>query len=188
MFAILNLLVRNRFLVQLFVSLCLLAGLVITAQAATFPVTTAADNGDNVNPTPGSLRAAIIDANNTLGSDTITFSIGSGPQTITPASALPPITDPLIIDGTTQPGFAGAPIIEISGVNAGQSVNGLNIAAGNCIIRGLVINRFATGAGIVVGGSGGSTIAGSAAANPGSASANPGAARSKARRRITSPP
>jgi hypothetical protein len=159
MFAIPSLLVRNR-LVQLFFSLCLLAGSVITAQAATFPVTTVADNGDNVNPTAGSLRAAIIDANNTIGADTITFSIGSGPQTITPASALPSITDPLIIDGTTQPGFAGAPIIEISGASAGANVTGLSIVAGDCVVKGLVINRFAGSYGIEVGGTGNNIISG----------------------------
>src|SRR5215831_266466 len=49
------------------------------AQAATFHVTTTVDNGNNSNPTAGSLRKAIIDANNTAGTDTIDFNIpGSG--------------------------------------------------------------------------------------------------------------
>jgi phosphoglycolate phosphatase-like HAD superfamily hydrolase len=40
---------------------------------STFTVFTAADNGDNVNPTPGSLRAAIKAANASLGQDYIEF-------------------------------------------------------------------------------------------------------------------
>ena len=51
-----------------------------------FAVTTAADNGDNANPTPGSLRAAINNVINDTGNpnaDTITFAIGTGPVTIT---------------------------------------------------------------------------------------------------------
>src|SRR5947209_4499764 len=58
-------------------------------------------------------RAAIEQANASAGTDTVDFGIGSGTQTISPASALPTITDPLIIDGTSQPGFSGSPIIEI---------------------------------------------------------------------------
>src|SRR3982074_1304992 len=61
---------------------------------ATFPVTTAADNGNDLSPTPGSLRAPILSANTSPGADTVTFTIpGVGVQTISPASALPAITD-----------------------------------------------------------------------------------------------
>ena len=53
----------------------------------------------------GSLRDAIICANNSPGTDTIDFNIpGTGPHTIQPLSDLPWITDPVIIDGYTQPG------------------------------------------------------------------------------------
>ena len=151
---------RNRSSFQLVFSLCLLAGLAWSAQAATFTVTTAADNGDNVNPTPGSLRATINSANNTPGTDKISFSIGTGIQTITPLSALPKVTDPVIIDGTTQPGFAGSPIIEVSGASAGQNVIGLNIAAGNSTIKGLVINGFSGNAGIDLNGLGNNVVCG----------------------------
>ena len=55
-------------------------------------------------------------ANSFGGSNMITFNIGGGGlQTIHPASALPEITNTLTIDGTTQPGFNGTPIIEIKG-------------------------------------------------------------------------
>src|SRR5205823_6240960 len=61
-----------------------------------------------------SLREAITAANNTLDGasgivDQIQFAIaGAGLQTITPASALPSITDAVIIDGTTQSGYSAA--------------------------------------------------------------------------------
>src|SRR3954471_15548394 len=71
------------------------------ARAATFTVTTTNDTG------AGSLRQAITDANATDGVDTIQFAITDPPagvRTITPATALPPITRPVIIDGYTQAG------------------------------------------------------------------------------------
>ena len=105
-----------------------------TAPQATFTVTNANDAG------AGSLRQAIQDANTSPGADTITFNIIGGPTTITPVSPLPEIIDAITIDGSTQPGFAGTPIIEINGERANGE--GLFITAGNSVVRGLVINRF----------------------------------------------
>src|SRR5258707_118181 len=102
----------------------------------TYSVMTTADTG------AGSLRQAILDANANPDADSIAFAIppadpanppASPLQTITPASPLPAITDPVSIDGTTQPGYVGAPVIELSGW-------GLSIGAGNCTIRGLNIH------------------------------------------------
>jgi hypothetical protein len=90
----------------------------------------------------GSLRQAILNANATPGINTIAFSIGTGIQTIMPASALPTITNPAIIDGSTQPGFSGTPIIVLDGSQAGANVNGLTITAGTSIVRDLVIDHF----------------------------------------------
>ncbi len=102
---------------------------------------------------PGSLRQAILDANASSGSDTIEFAIGGGgAQSLQPQSALPTIINPLVIDGTTQPGFAGSPIIQLTGIDAGASTHGLLITADDCVVRGLVINRF-TGSGIFLEGS-----------------------------------
>src|SRR6185436_1673885 len=92
----------------------------------------------------GSLRQAIMDSEGNAGVDTIRFVIGIGPQTITLATPLPTITDPVIIDGTTQPGFTSAPIIELNGVNLGGGSSGLLINAGSSTVKGLVINRFNT--------------------------------------------
>ena len=101
-----------------------------------FVVTNTNDNG------PGSLRQAILDANANFGADLINFSIGSGPQTIKPEIPLPPITDAVTIDGTSQPGFAGKPIIELTGREPDFAGPGLDITASNSVVRGLVINRF----------------------------------------------
>ncbi len=118
----------------------------LTKAAVTFVVNTTADHDDGscAQGVGGdcTLREAIIAANNTPGADEIRFNIGGGgAQTISPTSALPTITDPVVIDGTTQPGFAGTPLIELNGANAGI-VNGLTITAGNSTVQGLVINRF----------------------------------------------
>ncbi|MBD1906589.1 DUF4347 domain-containing protein [Funiculus sociatus GB2-A5] len=103
----------------------------------------------------GSLRQAIINANAFSGTNTIGFQIGSGLQTITPLSALPTINDSVIIDGTTQPGFSGTPIIQLSGSGTGA---GLTITAGDSTVRGLIINRFQDG--IELSGGGNNVIAG----------------------------
>src|SRR5579885_2666223 len=66
---------------------------------STITVTNTNDSG------PGSLRQAILDANASPGTQTIAFNIpGTGVHTISPASALPGITDPVTIDGYTQTG------------------------------------------------------------------------------------
>src|SRR3954470_24189226 len=120
-----------------------------------YTVTNANDSGT------GSLRQAIKDANAHLGADQISFNIGGGGlRTISPTSALPTITDPVTIDASTQPGFAGRPLIEIRGDRAGtSSVNGLRVDAGSSTIKGLIINRF-SGYGIFLYGKGSNAIRG----------------------------
>ncbi len=65
------------------------------------------------NSGPGSLRAAITTANATPGGDTIDFTVHG---VITLASALPSITRPVVIDGTSAPTYAtgGAPVVEVN--------------------------------------------------------------------------
>ena len=98
-----------------------------------------------------SLREAINASNASAGTpDIIGFQIaGAGPHTITPASPLPTITDPVTIDGYTQPGASANTLavgndavllIELNGND--QNFVGLLITAGNSTVRGLVINRF----------------------------------------------
>ena len=105
-----------------------------------------------------SLRQAIILSNINPGPDTIDFKIaGTGVQTITPASALPVITDQVVIDGFSQPGYAGSPLIEINGASTDCPADGLTIYAGGSTVQGLAINRF-SGNGIVLARNGGNTI------------------------------
>src|SRR5687768_17008647 len=92
-----------------------------TAPAADFTVSNTSDTGS------GSLRQAIVDANGTPGADRIVFNIvPGGSQTITLASGLPSVNEQTEIDGTTQPGWFGPPLIELSG--GGTVAFGLDIA------------------------------------------------------------
>ena len=80
-----------------------------------------------------------------------------GVATIAPASALPAISSPAVLDAQKQPGWGSAPIVELNGSGAGAGVNGLAISGGGSTVNGFVINRFG-GAGIALTGSGGNTI------------------------------
>jgi titin len=134
---------------------------------------------------PGSLRQAILDANaDTDPTSTINFNIGEGgAQTIT-SSALPSITHSTLLDGWTQPGWSGTPLIELNGSAAGAGSDGLTITAANCTVRGVVVNQWA-GSGIVITGSGatgnvvegnyiGTNAAGTAALGNGSSASDAG--------------
>ncbi len=107
---------------------------------STFLVNNTGDSG------PGSLRQAILESNGATGAtNTIDFGIpGSGVQTIMPLSSLPTIANPVLIDGESQPGYAGMPLIEINGSQAGV-VDGLTITAPNVTVRGLDIDNFSVG-------------------------------------------
>ncbi len=114
-----------------------------------------------------SLREAITAANNTAngvgGADRIYFNIaGVGPYSISVTAALPTITQTLIIDGTTEPDFAGTPVIELNGAGAGAGVDGLSLADGSdgSTIRGLAISRFTNHGIYIAAGADGNTIAG----------------------------
>ena len=120
---------------------------------ATFSVRTTVDSG------VGSLRQAIQDADASSGVDTIRFQVGTGARTINLASPLPQITEGLIIDGTSQAGYAGKPLIELNGASAGAGANGLLVGGSDVIIKGLVINRF-DGNGIRIVSGGNATITG----------------------------
>lgn len=122
--------------------------------SCTITVTNNNDSGS------GSFRQSLIDANNATGVDVMCFSIGSGVKTIPVSSSFPfpAITDPVIIDGTTQPGYVGTPLIEINGADAGN-VNGLQVSAGSSTLKGLVVNNF-YGDGILLDTAGSNVIVG----------------------------
>jgi uncharacterized repeat protein (TIGR01451 family) len=115
---------------------------VVTTQSAM--IFTVLNNADS---SLGSLRQAIMDANTNPGADTIIFMDGTGPQTINLTSPLPAITEAVTIDGTSQPGFAGSPLIELNGFVVPAGGSGLSITSGNCTVRALVINRFTDNSG-----------------------------------------
>ena len=65
-----------------------------------------------------------------------------GVATYTPNPALPIVIDPVVLDASLQPGYAGSPIIEIDGSAAGANVSGFHISAGGSTVRGFVIHSF----------------------------------------------
>ncbi|WP_165247709.1 Calx-beta domain-containing protein [Paludisphaera soli] len=124
---------------------------------ATFLVETTADDG------PGSLRWALsqADADEDAGPSLIRFAIpGEGLRTIRLESPLAPITRPVLIEGRSQPGYQGSPLIRLDGSHAGAGagpVDGLVVAGGRSVVAGLVITGF-SGAGIVLTGGGGDFV------------------------------
>src|SRR5262249_35605274 len=113
---------------------------------STFTVLNTNDDG------PGSLRQAILDTNVSSGPDIIQFNIaGGGLPPLRPRPRLPVVPPPVTIDGTTQPGYAGSPLIELNGAAAGAGVTGLTITAANSVVRGLVINGFGSSAILLTG-------------------------------------
>ncbi|MBX3010787.1 MAG: Ig-like domain repeat protein [Caldilineaceae bacterium] len=148
-------------------TLAALGNLVVgrTAYAAgPYVVNSTGDDGD-LNPGDGlcesdtggtcTLRAALQEANHAPYYEypvSIHFNIpGSGPHTIQPATPLPGIIVPVVIDGTTQPGSScwtdeQPAVLQIELDGSVAENNGLEISSiGNSTIRGLVINRFSVG-------------------------------------------
>lgn len=128
----------NRFaLAPLLGAIVLLLSAALPLFAATRTVTNTNDSG------PGSLRQALLEAES---GDRIEFAIGSGPQTIQPLTDLPQNGKYVIVDGTTQPGYSGQPLIELTGnypfTNIGLHLNGEVI--------GLAITGF-EGAALIIG-------------------------------------
>lgn len=146
-----------------------LLGVASPARAsATYTVNSTGDDGDvgpsdvcNTAPFPVgtepecTLRAAIQTANAHAGADTIDFNIGgSGVKTISPATSLPIISEPVFIDGYSEPGASentqasrdnAILLIRLDGANAAGIATGLTITTDTCLVRGLSITRFGYG-------------------------------------------
>jgi hypothetical protein len=141
---------------------------------AAFAVTNVNDSGS------GSLRAAVVAANNNPGKDDITFAIaGSGVHTIAFQSLLPTITDSVTIDGFTQPGSqpnSAGPgqannavhtiVLDGSALLGYNFPSALTITAGNSVVRGLSVQKF-RGVGIVFNSLGGNAAVGNLVKNTG---------------------
>jgi len=124
------------------------------------------DGDGNADGTPDrlSLREAIIQANLHAGRDRVEFNIpeGSGwAHTIRPTSPLPVITDPIIIDGYSQPRSTPATaderavlpiallgnLLDPDAQYPPHSPVGLHITAGHSLVQGLVIDAFRNSSG-----------------------------------------
>lgn len=129
------------------------------ADSAVFVVNTAGNADDSVidgscdtDPAPGlqcTLRAALQEANANPGTDTIQFALPA-PYTITlTADGLPAITDPVLIDGTSLPGYdpSAGTIVRIDGsADTTQYSADFDLAAGasGTTISGLEIENAAS--------------------------------------------
>lgn len=136
-----------------------LAGLLTTgAYAQTTYTVDATSDGADADTADGvcddgagacTLRAAIEQANATAGLDSIHFALpGAGVHTVQPAT-LPEITDPVVLDGYTQPGASPNSNDPDQGSNAVILIEldasltngtGLDISAGGSTVRGLAIH------------------------------------------------
>lgn len=96
---------------------------------------------------PCTLRAAIMEANAHPGTDTIRFALsGSAPHVISPMAELPEITDPVVIDGSTQPGFVDLPVVVLRGNHAPPHARGLVVTSGSTVVRSMEISLFGSSA------------------------------------------
>ena len=121
--------------------------------------TSLADSG------PGTLRQALIDANDAPDSNVIRFQFpGAPPYTIHLLSPLPPLSDTVLLDGASQPGFLLSPVVVLDGAGPPEgfvpagATTGLVLASPGNVVRGLVLNGFDVG--ILVANSSGNVIEG----------------------------
>lgn len=89
----------------------------------------------------GSFRQAILDANASGVPNVIAFQVSTGAFVLAPLSTYPAISNTVFIDGTTQPGYAGRPLVQIDGSKIGSNGDGLQLTGGSSTIRGLAIFR-----------------------------------------------
>lgn len=120
---------------------------VASTPIVTYVVNSTADPGNGIcDATECTLREAIVAANRSSGGDLIAFNIpgipGPLPRPIQPQTPLPPITDPVTVDGRTQPGASGGPVIVLDGIRLTEPSDGLAILSNDSTARGLVIHRF----------------------------------------------
>jgi uncharacterized repeat protein (TIGR01451 family) len=113
----------------------------VTVSGATVVVTNTNDSG------AGSLRQALLDAQSAVCTSpcAITFNIPAPPFVIQPATNLPGVASNTTVDGTTQPGYAGIPIVEVDG-NLISSGGTFILGGTNAKLTGLAITNSNAGA------------------------------------------
>ena len=139
----------------------------MTVNSGTPPTFTVNSTGDGSDATAGdgqcdtggtnsqgadecTLRAA-IEETNALSGATVDFAIPTTESgysasplsyTLTPASPYPLITEPIVLDATTQTGYSGDPIIELDGTGATGASGGLVLRSNDSTIRGFSVHSF----------------------------------------------
>jgi CSLREA domain-containing protein len=109
-----------------------------------------ADDG-TCDSTHCSLREAIHAANAFPGFNGIYFDIPGGGVRIIQTAGLPAVTDATLIDATTQPGYSGAPLIELRPAGA-HTGTGLSVRGEGSSVKGFSIVNFNLGVEIRDGG------------------------------------
>src|SRR3954468_19833244 len=113
-----------------------------------------ADLSDDVCRTPSgscTLRAAVEQSNASAGRDRIAFDLPSGGTTIALLRNVPAIADGVDVDGTTQSGYAGDPVVRIvqgsgcqqflgGGQLCASSTTGFTVQAAGTTIEGLAFD------------------------------------------------
>lgn len=117
---------------------------------ATFTVTSNSDVPVVMGTT---LRQAITEADLIPGPNTIKFDLPAGDTTIEPLLPLPAVTTQTVIDGTTQPGYSGTPIVWIEATSTSSGGNGLTLDANSSGVKGLSVTGFFGGSGVEMAGS-----------------------------------
>lgn len=138
----------------------------VITKVDTFTVTSSGDNKLGFNPRvgagTGTLRQAIVDADADASGRpiTINFNVAGGGQGIYLKASLPAITRAMTINGLTEPGSAGHPIMTVDGsdvltpMTGVPTVDGLNIAGpGSVTVEGLQFSQLKVGVSIAAGSS-----------------------------------
>jgi hypothetical protein len=110
--------------------------------AVTYTVTSTSGSSS----TAGSLPWAVQQANNRIGLDFIVFNIpGSGVHVITVGTTLF-LNDQVVVDGTSQPGYAGSPLIYVRGGSSVTSLFLLQGTSSGSTIQGLGLYDYTSNA------------------------------------------
>jgi uncharacterized repeat protein (TIGR01451 family) len=113
------------------------SGTTLVTGSSTLVVRVTSDSGSST------LRQALTDTQSGLcvAPCTITFAIpGPGPHTITPASPFPTVSaNGVTIDGATQPGYSGPPLIHLNGALLSPGAAGIYVFGSNWTVRAIAV-------------------------------------------------
>jgi len=130
-----------------------MSGPTVVTSAPNSTITVCNPSSDCGSPGCGSLRGAILQANQSPGADMIAFSGSlSGVPIIQPSDRLPTITEAVTLSGTavgscssaaTEVSPQAAQAIELDG--RGSLSEGFRVSGGGTVLRNFVVNRFGNG-------------------------------------------